>query len=163
MIEHSVQFILHLSWSKLLSFHFVNVKFYRYRPRRRGTFIGRALIKAKRSLFRRRVLRGRKRTLLVITDGASSDDVSGPASSLKKNGVELFALGIGSRYSRSQLIKIASSPLNVFTAGFSRLGTVVRAVKAKVCRPTPTRKFFLGFWLFGCELHVLNDTSVGLC
>lgn len=83
--------------------------------------------------------------MLIITDGKSSDGVSGAASSLKKDGVELFALGIGSRYSRSQLIRIASSPLNVFTAGFSRLGTVVRAVKEKVCRPTPTRKFFLAF------------------
>ncbi len=56
----------------------------------------------------------------------------------------MFALGIGSRYSRSQLLRIASSPVNVFTAGFSRLGKVVRAVKEKVCRPvvpTPTRKF----------------------
>lgn len=140
-----------------------NVKFSRYRPRRRGTYIGRALRNARRSLFRRRILRGRKRTLLIITDGASSDGVSRPATSLKGDGVELFALGIGSRYSRSQLIRIASSPLNVFTAGFSRLGKVVRAVKEKVCRPTPTRKFFSGFWLFGCQVHVLNDISVGLC
>ena len=124
------------------------LSFSRYRPLRRGTFIGRALRYARRSLFHRRVLRGRKRSLLIITDGASSDSVSGPASSLKKEGVELFALGIGSRYSRSQLIRIASSPLNVFTAGFSRLGTVVRAVKEKVCRPTPTRKFSSGFWMF---------------
>ena len=56
----------------------------------------------------------------------------------------MFALGVGLRFRRSQLKLIASSPLNVFTAGFSRLGKVVKAIKEKVCqpfKPTPARKF----------------------
>ena len=58
--------------------------------------------------------------------------------------MEMFALGLGSGYRRSQLQLIASSPLNIFTAGFSRLGKVVKAIKEKVCqppKPTPTGKF----------------------
>lgn len=97
-------------------------------------------------LFRRRAVQGRKRTLLILSDGVSSDGVRGPASRLKREGVELFALGIGSRFSRSQLQMIASSPLNVFAAGFSRLGKVIQAIKEKVCRPTrptPKREFII--------------------
>ena len=116
----------------------------RYLPRGRGSYIGRALRYVRGALFRGRAIRGRKRTLLILSDGASSDRVRGPALRLKREGVELFALGIGSRFSRSQLQMIASSPLNVFTAGFSRLGKVIQAIKEKVCRPrrpTPTREF----------------------
>jgi len=89
-------------------------------------------------------MRGRKRALLVITDGASSDRVRRPASRLRRDGVEMFSLGVGSGYRRSQLQLIASSALNIFTAGFSRLGKVVKAINEKVCqpvKPTPRRKF----------------------
>ena len=122
---------------------FTTIYFARYRYRRSGSYIGRALRNARRRLFRGRTIRGRKRTLLVITDGVSSDRVRSPASGLKRGGVEMFALGIGSRFRKSQLQLIASSPLNVFTAGFSRLGKVVRAIKDRVCqptKPTPRRK-----------------------
>ena len=105
--------------------------------------MGRALLAAKTLFFPGRTIRGRKRTLLVITDGVSSDGVQRPALSLRRGGVQVFALGIGRRFRRSQLQLIASSPVDVFTAGFGRLGTVVKAIKEKIClppKPTPTRK-----------------------
>ena len=58
--------------------------------------------------------------------------------------MEIFALGVGSGFRRRQLQLIASNHLNLFTAGFSRLGKVVKAIKEKVCepaKPSPKRKF----------------------
>ena len=58
--------------------------------------------------------------------------------------MEIFALGVGSGFRRRQLQLIASNRLNLFTAGFSRLGKVVKAIKEKVCqpaKPSPKRKF----------------------
>ena len=116
----------------------------RYQPQRRGTYIGRALRNARRRLFRGRSPRGRERALLVITDGVSADRVRRPALRLRKDGVEIFALGVGSGFRRRQFQLVASNRLNLFTAGFSRLGKVVKAIKEKVCqpaKPSPKRKF----------------------
>lgn len=107
--------------------------------------MGRALLAAKTWFFSGQATGGRKRTLLVVTDGVSSDSVKQPALSLRKNGVQIFALGVGSGFRRSQLQLIATSPADVFTAGFGRLGTVIKAIKEKICLPsipTPTRKYF---------------------
>ena len=107
--------------------------------------MGRALLAAKTQLFSGRTTRGRKRTLLVIADGVSSDSVKQPAMSLKRNDVQIFTLGVGSGFRRSQLQIIATSPADVFTAGFGRLGTLVKVIKEKICLPsipTPTRKYF---------------------
>lgn len=128
----------------------------RHQPRRRGTYIGRALRNARRRLFRRRSPRGRKRALLVITDGVSADRVRRPALRLRKDGVEIFALGVGSGFRRRQLQLIASNRLNLFTAGFSRLGKVVKAIKEKVCepaKPSPKRKF-------SCLLQKVESSSI---
>ena len=99
---------------------------------RGGTKTGRAMSYAQRTLFRRRSS-GRKQVMIVMTDGRSQDRVSGAARALKKQGVVLFAVGIGKRYNINQLFQIASSRRHVYTAGFRNLPSIVRIIKTKAC------------------------------
>ena len=69
-----------------------------------------------------------------MTDGRSADKVIGPARALRRLGVQLIALGVGRRYSMSQLIQIAHNRRHVFTAHFRALGSVATAIKRKVCK-----------------------------
>lgn len=99
---------------------------------RGGTKTGLAMSYAQRLLFRRR--RGsRKSVMIVMTDGRSQDRVSGAASALKRERVNIFAIGIGKRYNIKQLIQIASSRRHVYTAGFRNLPSIVRVIKTKAC------------------------------
>lgn len=99
---------------------------------RGGTKTGLAMAYAQRVLFRRR--RGsRKSVMIVMTDGRSQDRVSGAASALKRERVNIFAIGIGKRYNIRQLIQIASSRRHVYTAGFRNLPSIVRVIKTKAC------------------------------
>lgn len=104
----------------------------RIRYPRGGTKTGMAMYYAQRTLFRRKH-RHRKQVMIVMTDGRSQDRVSGAARALKKQGVVLFAVGIGKRYNINQLIHIASSRRHVFTAGFRNLPSIVRIIKTKAC------------------------------
>lgn len=77
---------------------------------------------------------------IVITDGQQTTDrgdyteLSIASGGLKKNNVNVFALGIGSNVDQSQLTDIASSPRNVFTsATFSELGSVAAVIVENSC------------------------------
>ena len=67
-----------------------------------------------------------------MTDGRSQDNVR--SSLLRRRGVKIFCLGIGKRYNMGQLLQMAGSRRNVFTADFRNLGSVVRAIKQKACK-----------------------------
>ena len=99
---------------------------------RGGTKTGLAMSYTQRVLFRSR--RGsRKPVMIVMTDGRSQDRVSGAARALKRQRVEIFAIGIGKRYNIKQLNQIASSKRHVYTAGFRNLPSIVRVIKTKAC------------------------------
>lgn len=100
---------------------------------RRGTRTGAAISFAHSRLFSAS-RRGRSKVLIVMTDGRSQDNVRGPSSTLRKRGVRIFCLGIGKRYNMQQLLQMAGSRRNVFTADFRNLGSVVRAIKQKACK-----------------------------
>ena len=109
----------------------VNNVINRIRYPRGGTRTGLALGYASR-LFR--YSKGRKKVVIVMTDGYSGDSVVRPALSLKRQGVEIFSLGIGRKYNSKQLRQMASTTRHVYTAGFRNLNSVVRAIKQKACR-----------------------------
>ena len=98
-----------------------------------GTRTGAALRLARGRLFARR-RSNRKRVLIVLTDGRSQDGVSRPSSALRRQGVELFAIGVGRRYNVRQLRTIASSRRHVFSSGFRNLRSIARIIKTKACR-----------------------------
>lgn len=91
---------------------------------------GRALRYARRYLFGRSK---RRKVLIVMTGRKSGDNVHGPARGLRRAGIDVISLGFGKRYSTGQLKAMASSRRNVFTAGFTNLVSVVRAIKKKAC------------------------------
>ena len=100
------------------------------------TRIGRALRFAKNYFFARSPAT-RKKTLVLLTDGISKDPVGGPAASLRTLGVEIFVLGIGRAVRRQQLVAMATDRRHVFGVSFRSLGSVVKTIKGKVCRPAP--------------------------
>ena len=71
-----------------------------------------------------------------MTDGRSSDSVSGPARALRKAGVEIISFGLGVRYNIRQLKQMASNRRLVFTARFRNINSVVRVIKRKACGTT---------------------------
>lgn len=100
---------------------------------RRGTRTGAAISFAYSRLFSTS-RRGRSKVVIVMTDGRSQDDVRGPSALMRRRGVKIFCLGIGKRYNMRQLLQMAGSRRNVFTADFRNLGSVVRAIKQKACK-----------------------------
>ena len=96
-----------------------------------GTKTGQALSYSRRYLFARS---SRRKVLILMTDGKSYDVVKQPAAALRHMGVEVFAVGVGKRFSMKQLIQIASNRRHIFTADFRNLGSFVRAIKQKACK-----------------------------
>lgn len=76
---------------------------------------------------------------MVLTDGISQDRVKEPARILRATGCEVFALGIGGGYQKSQLRQIATDNSHVFTVSFRSLGQVIKQIKTKACQRIPSK------------------------
>lgn len=77
-----------------------------------------------------------KKVLLILTDGYSSGQVSGPARQLKNSGVVIFSVGIGQSFSMQELRVMASDPVNqhVITLGnFTELEHLAEQMSAQTC------------------------------
>ena len=69
-----------------------------------------------------------------MTDGISQDSVLRPAFKLKSQGIRVFALGIGRRYRKNQLLQIATNSRHVFIANFRSLRQVAGRISRQICR-----------------------------
>lgn len=107
----------------------------RIRYPRGGTKIGKALDFARSYLFGGRNPRRRKRVLVLLTDGISQDRVRQPASRMKATGAEVFAIGLGKKYRRTQLLQMATDQNHVLTVSFSLLMSIILKLKNQVCQP----------------------------
>nr|XP_056713046.1 collagen alpha-6(VI) chain [Euleptes europaea] len=100
-----------------------------------STFIGEALKEVK-AFFRpprRRVTRDIQPKLLVITDGDSHDKVAQPAEDLRKEGVEIYAIGVGN-VQDMQLQQIAGSPERKYRiADFTGLSNIKKRITNEMC------------------------------
>ncbi|XP_077158752.1 collagen alpha-6(VI) chain-like [Paroedura picta] len=99
------------------------------------TNIGNALknVKAFFSPPRRRVTRQTQPMLLVITDGDSHDEVAQPAEDLRKEGVEIYAIGVGN-ITDMTLQMIAESPERKFkVTDFPGLSTITKRLTNEMC------------------------------
>ena len=76
----------------------------------------------------------RKNVLVLMTTGVSRDDVRGATTLLQRSRVERFSVGIGRRYSFSELQYIASDRRHVYTAAYRNLESIVTLVKKKICK-----------------------------
>ena len=106
----------------------------RIRYPRGGTRIGKALDFTRSYLFKGRSVRGRKRVLVLMTDGVSQDRVGPAASRMKATGVEVFAIGLGRKFKRRQLQQMATDQNHVLTVSFSALMTSILKLKNQVCQ-----------------------------
>lgn len=97
--------------------------------------IGKALTVAQKQLFSQPPT-SKHKVLLLVTDGFSSDDVSRPAIELKRRGIEVFCLGIGSNVNQTQLDIIASEPKSshVFLAPFNDADAFMGKIQKEVCQ-----------------------------
>ena len=97
--------------------------------------IGKALTVAQKQLFSQPPT-SKHKVLLLVTDGFSSDDVSRPAIELKRRGIEVFCLGIGSNVNQTQLDTIASEPKSshVFLAPFNDADAFMGKIQKEICQ-----------------------------
>uniref|UniRef100_A0A8C3S590 VWFA domain-containing protein n=1 Tax=Chelydra serpentina TaxID=8475 RepID=A0A8C3S590_CHESE len=91
-----------------------------------STLIGTALRKV-REFFPpagRRVTRNVQPVLLVVTDGDSHDDVAVPAENLRREGVHVYAIGVGNM-NHPKLMQIAGVPERKYDVGdFNKLKSI---------------------------------------
>lgn len=83
------------------------------------------------------------RVLVVISDGYSSDDIVEPSEELRRAGIIIVTVGLGTHYNRAQLTVIASSPHeeHVFAVKFSQMPNIVMAVQDKFCKGKDQSQF----------------------
>jgi len=115
-----------------------------------GTYTGQALNDAAKVLFSNETVRGNvSKILVVITDGVSTDDVTGPAALVNETGVKTYVIGIGQNYDRSQLLQIANNvPDHVFQAEFNSLQVAFSNLRETICLGNNT--FYM--WLLSTSM-----------
>ncbi|KAM8810908.1 collagen alpha-6(VI) chain [Eudromia elegans] len=101
-----------------------------------STYTGKGL-RFVRSLFEPanggRIRQGVSQNLIVITDGESADKVDNAALALRNDGIQVFAVGIGTINS-FELLRIAGGASRVFTVeSFDALKTIKRHIVEEVC------------------------------
>ncbi|XP_075993570.1 collagen alpha-6(VI) chain [Genypterus blacodes] len=105
-----------------------------------GTMTGAALTFAQKKVFTKlrgsRKEKGVQQVAVVITDGASQDDVSKPAAELRRAGVTVYAVGIKDA-NKTQLAQMATNPpnKNIFAVdNFSKLKSLETAMQKVLCQ-----------------------------
>ena len=105
-----------------------------------GTFTGAAITYAHTNGFNssfgaRPKSAGVARILIVATDGKSGDDVKPPSETARKDGINIFSLGIGSGVNSDELLEIADTPSQVYYvdqfSGLSRITFLIRTASCK--------------------------------
>jgi collagen type VI alpha len=113
---------------------------------RGGTRTGLALRRARRFLYNKRT--SRLKVLVIMTDGITYDDIKKPTRQLHRAGVETYALGIGLKYSRRQLLNMATDKRHVKTSKFANLRRAAKLIVKDICRSKQTCIFLM-------HLHII--------
>ncbi|CAH3116452.1 unnamed protein product [Pocillopora meandrina] len=108
----------------------------RIRYPRGGTKTGYAMRYCYSRVFRY-ARRGVRKVAIVMTDGRSYDSVVSPANLFRRANIKCYAVGIGRKYNRRQLLQIAAGRRShVITAGFRQLGSIVGTIQRRACKGT---------------------------
>eukprot|EP00061_Rhincodon_typus_P018866 g48225.t1 len=82
-----------------------------------------------------RKLEGVPQYLLVVTDGLSQDFVAAPANNLRKENINVFAVGVGEA-NDNELIQISGAPeRKIYIENFDELDTIKRRIVRHLCTP----------------------------
>ncbi|GCB71791.1 hypothetical protein scyTo_0001701 [Scyliorhinus torazame] len=88
-----------------------------------------------------RKLQGVPQHLLVITDGKSQDSVVVPANSLRKENINVFAIGVG-KANENELLQISGAPeRKIYVEKFAELDQIKSRIVHNLCVP-PAEAFF---------------------
>ncbi|MGH0115044.1 UNVERIFIED_CONTAM: hypothetical protein FKN15_073181 [Acipenser sinensis] len=77
---------------------------------------------------------------IVFTDGRSQDDVSEWSTKAQKNGITMYAVGVGKAI-EDELRQIASKPQNkhlYYAEDFSKMGEIADKLKSRICEEKPS-------------------------
>ena len=100
-----------------------------------GTFTGKAISLATREIYTSSKDRSDiPNVCIVITDGKATDSIEEASRTLRSKGTTIIAIGVGQNFDEAELIKMAGSRSNVYTADFSDLGTVIEDIKQSACQ-----------------------------
>ena len=75
----------------------------------------------------------RKKTVILLTTGTSSDKVLKPVQRLVDKGVDIFCIGVGAGVVRSEILTMAKDPQHAYITGFSGLANIVKRIAKKAC------------------------------
>lgn len=100
-----------------------------------GTFTGKAISLATTEIYTSSKDRSDiPNVCIVITDGKATDSIEEASRTLRSKGTTIIAIGVGQNYDEAELIKMAGSRSNVYTADFSDLDTVIEDIKQSACQ-----------------------------
>ena len=112
-----------------------------------GTFTGAAITYAHTNGFAssfgaRPQGTGVARVLIVATDGKSGDDVKLPSEAARKDGINIFSLGIGQGANSVELLDIADTPSQVYNVNqFSGLSQITFLIRTASCNAKTIVRF----------------------
>ena len=112
-------------------------------------------------LFKANARPGVPNTLIVVSDGKSMDDVTGPAQTLRDSGVTIFAIGVGRGIDKNELKNIATDPdeEHMFVVQkFDDLDSIIKTIKDKACQGMYEHFFNLLTFCFYLY-RLLRDTT----
>lgn len=105
------------------------IKSLRYTRGSRKT--GKALKLVVEGLFRRS---RKKRVLILVTNGQSYDSVKIPSFQIHQAGIEVFAVGVGTRVRNSELSTIATNARHIYMVNIKTLKGIAKSIVRKACR-----------------------------
>lgn len=129
---------------------------YKLKKHRSLLNIGAALEMARQKLFTE-TRPGTKQVLILVTGGKAKDDVVIPSSQLRKDGVKLYAVGVGGLFDQGQLDVISSNPIYNYklTSDSPSILDLTRSVRSDLCKG---KKIFTSLLnsLFSKHLNIHN-------
>ncbi|XP_075308531.1 collagen alpha-1(XXI) chain-like [Odontesthes bonariensis] len=86
----------------------------------------------------------KNRIAVVVTDGKSQDDVVDASMEARAQGITVFAVGVGSEVTTSELISIANKPSSTYVLNaedYTTIGRIKDSMEQKLCEESvcPTR------------------------
>ncbi|XP_075684282.1 uncharacterized protein LOC142652516 [Rhinoderma darwinii] len=114
----------------------------------------------------------KNRIAIVVTDGKSQDDVVEIAAQARAQNIIMFAVGVGSEITKSELVAIANSPTTdyvLYAEDYTTIDRIKETMQQKICEESvcPTRipvasRDEKGFELLvGMKIHKKGQKIVG--
>uniref|UniRef100_A0A8C5QE72 Collagen alpha-1(XXI) chain n=1 Tax=Leptobrachium leishanense TaxID=445787 RepID=A0A8C5QE72_9ANUR len=111
-----------------------------------NTQTGRAIKFATENVFptSQRTNVAKNRIAIVVTDGKSQDDVIQSAAQARDENIIMFAVGVGSEITKSELVAIANSPSTdyvLYAEDYTTIDKIKETMQQKICEESvcPTR------------------------